>query len=594
MMLQNLKTLSTKKFLNSYDNTIIGVVYSTTEPRCIITKAGNTLYVRDIVLVDESKFGFTVKEWMGQNHYKSIYSNDGGKIITSNTNTEYNLKRGDVVLYRMVNIRCKKRQQYFGTITSTTNTKFILPETTVYYRFGSLVKKPIVIRRSQKKFILSNVERRRMVEINNWAKINHPTLLSIDYDIFHNNTRKKRKIDDEISKKPYKKKNHISNSINSLEMLTPNRNQTFTALLKDIKVHKKKDTSIMPSTGITANKQTDKDYIVLIFSDEDHVEVAIKCVQPYFQSQNIINQLLNFKNCVCRVENVFVKQAPFVNKNVAGMYRDQMQINTTMRTNIYCLEYFDTATQNVLIDCGRLKPLFHILGYICELKMSNELLKKLINDDLTSENQEAMEVTNNKKKSPYENEYCMLYIKMKDTNCKKKKQRKTNVVALSLTPSSSSLIQIKVSLNIVSNALLNGISLTSLFQHQMKKPRGNFAKHVEDMNKTGNDEDVDAKFLLGWRMLSSIMKTPLSQVFSTNNTNINNNGTSSKKINDDNNIINEFEKPLMCFVVTKEGNNNNNIVKNKTRVNNSKNDNDITMMMDDTCSMLRLVDMKIM
>ena len=80
-----------------------------------------------------------------------------------------------------------------------------------------------------------------MVEINNWAKINHPTLLSIDYDIFHNNTRKKRKIDDEISKKPYNKKNHISNSINSLEMLTPNRNQTFTALLKDIKVHKKKD-----------------------------------------------------------------------------------------------------------------------------------------------------------------------------------------------------------------------------------------------------------------------------------------------------------------------------------------------------------------
>ena len=258
------------------------------------------------------------------------------------------------------------------------------------------------------------------------------------------------------------------------------------------------------------------------------------------------------------------------------------------------MEYFDTATQNVLIDCGRLKPLFHILGYICELKMSNELLKKLINDDLTSENQEAMEVTNNKKKSPYENEYCMLYIKMKDTNCKKKKQRKTNVVALSLTPSPSSLIQIKVSLNIVSNALLNGISLTSLFQHQMKKPRGNFAKHVEDMNKTGNDEDVDAKFLLGWRMLSSIMKTPLSQVFSTNNNNINNNGTSSKKINDDNNIINEFENPLMCFVVTKEGNNNNNIVKNKTRVNNSKNDNDITMMMDDTCSMLRLVDMKIM
>ena len=56
----------------------------------------------------------------------------------------------------------------------------------------------------------------------------------------------------------------------------------------------------MPSTGITANKQTDKDYIVLIFSDEDHVEVAIKCVQPYFQSQNIINQLLNFKNCVCK------------------------------------------------------------------------------------------------------------------------------------------------------------------------------------------------------------------------------------------------------------------------------------------------------
>ena len=51
MMLQNLKTLSTKKFLNSYDNTIIGVVYSTTEPRCIITKAGNTLYVRDIVYI---------------------------------------------------------------------------------------------------------------------------------------------------------------------------------------------------------------------------------------------------------------------------------------------------------------------------------------------------------------------------------------------------------------------------------------------------------------------------------------------------------------------------------------------------------------
>ena len=118
-----------------------------------IQKLVTQIYVRDIVLVDIYGEGaFTVKEWMGQNHYKSIYSNDGGKIITSNTNTEYNLKRGDVVLYRMVNIRCKPLAIFWYNYKHNKSVKsLILPETTVYYRFGSLVKKTYCYQKKSKK-----------------------------------------------------------------------------------------------------------------------------------------------------------------------------------------------------------------------------------------------------------------------------------------------------------------------------------------------------------------------------------------------------------------------------------------------------------
>ena len=74
MSFLDLETLSSKKYINTFGNTVVGVVYSTTEHRCITTKSGRTMYVRDVVLTDESMFGFNLKEWVDEYSYSKLYA----------------------------------------------------------------------------------------------------------------------------------------------------------------------------------------------------------------------------------------------------------------------------------------------------------------------------------------------------------------------------------------------------------------------------------------------------------------------------------------------------------------------------------------
>lgn len=519
--MHTLSELSSKQYTNTYDNAVIGFVYSTTEPKCITTKRGNTLYVRDVVLVDESKFGFTIKEWMGQSTHDRLYGNYGNNsssVIASNPKNEKEIKCGDVVLYRKVGIKCRHGKQFYGVVGNVGNSNSSPPQVVVHFRLGCALITPIVVQSGTTLQVVSRGEKNRMTALNEWAKLHHSVLFSLAYDIFRTNNNLQKVISENDTNVNHRKRTHAqmmnysmyarSKNLSSLEMLMPNRSQSFVALLKDVKVCKYKKRHVSSTVAISSVER-EKDHIVLIFSDEDHIEVGIKCVQSYFQTQDTINQLLKFKDCVCRVENVFVTQAPFVNTTVSGKFREKIHVRSTMRTNIYCLEYSDKATKNVLINCGRLKPLHRISGYIYKLEMPNRLLSNLMHAD---------DIDNNDDKN--EKEYCILYIMKK----KFKKRWREIIVdssdyseALNLTPPTSPLLELRVSLNVLSAVLLHGIPLKLLFQEQKLLSK-----------------DAKAKYLLGWRMLSSMMKTtPLSQFLSC--------------VSGD-----DHEIPPMCFIVTKE------------------------------------------
>ena len=156
---------------------------------------------------------------------------------------------------------------------------------------------------------------------------------------------------------------------------------------------------------------------------------------------------------------------------------------------------------------------------------------------------------------------------------KKKNDSNKEIVALSATPPTSEWSQIHVSLQILSRVLLNGISLHSLFKYPLQQQQS--TEYSSTSNLNANDQD--ANFFLGWRMLSSMMKTQLSGFPS----------------NDE-----MAEKPLMCFVVTKEEEpsactNNTTKINNNSRNNNNNYNNMIIIKLNDS-SKLQLVDAKIL
>eukprot|EP00943_MAST-04B_sp_MAST-4B-sp1_P003846 g3846.t1 len=365
----------------------------------------------------------------------------------------------------------------------------------------------------------------------------------------------------------YDRKNGV---VDSLEMLRPNRTQSFAALLKDVKVFK-----FNTSSSSASNNKKRKDYVTLIFSDEDHVEVALRCSQPYFQRQETIKQLTNFKNCVCRVENIFVSQAPFVNKKVAGRFYDKMHLHTTMKTSIYCLEYSNRSVQNVLIRCGRLRPIFRISGYICDLIIPNTVLQRLINDGEIADNCNKDYDNNNN----IIDEDCILYVKqqafhkkLNDSSNGKNPDSNKEIATLSATPPTTAWIQIHVSLQILSRVLLNGISLNSLFKYSLQQEQNTESSATNNLNAN----DQDANFFLGWHMLSSMMKTQLAGF----------------PFNDE-----MAEKPLMCFVVTKEDEASvctTSSTKIDSNGGNNDNDNDMITIKLNDFSKLQLVDAKIL
>ena len=93
-----------------------------------------------------------------------------------------------------------------------------------------------------------------------------------------------------------RKRDDSYNAVESLETLKPNRTQSFTALLKEIRpYHGEQYTSSSSIISKNVSNGSSCRCLVLIFSDEEHTEVAFQCCQPHFQWKSTIDQLLNFK-----------------------------------------------------------------------------------------------------------------------------------------------------------------------------------------------------------------------------------------------------------------------------------------------------------
>ena len=485
MSLLDLKTLSSKKYINTFGNTVAGLVYSVTEHRCIITKSGRTMYVRDVVLTDESMFGFSLKEWVDERSYSKLHVDLMQKEVNS-------LRRGDIVIFYMVAIKATgKCNRSYGTINVSAESTLARPKLVVYYRSGSILHTPFVIGFDKISCtLLTKNSESRLKKLNSWAKAHHAAIFNIDDDL-QKLTPKDSANDSNNSvckgKNGKRKRDDSSNVVESLEMLKPNRTQTFTALLKEVRPHHKEQYT-SSSSIISKNMSNESSYhcLVLIFSDEEHTEVALQCCQPYFQWKSTIEKLLSFRNQVCRVENIFVSQSPFGNKSVS-----RMRLKTTMQTKIYTLNHHNSYAQNILVNCGRLKPVFQINGYVEELELSDEVLMKLVG------------TTSGKDIKTTTLEYGTLHIRIDKCG---QTSIQTDAPLLSLTPGSN-IMKVKVSLERVSKVLLNGVSLEKLFT--WKKNSGRYLQIVNGSNGVAFRDD-DLKLFLAWQMLSSIMNTQLS------------------------------------------------------------------------------------
>ena len=483
MSFLDLETLSSKKYINTFGNTVVGVVYSTTEHRCITTKSGRTMYVRDVVLTDESMFGFNLKEWVDEYSYSKLYADLKQKKVGT-------LHRGDVVMFDMVAIKATgKCKRSYGTINVSAESTRARPKLVVYYRSGSILNIPVVMGSDDMSCtLLTKKAKLRLQNLNSWAKTHHSAIFKIDEDLQTtpaNEDANDGDNKDYRGKSGKRKRDDSYNAVESLEMLKPNRTQSFTALLKEIRPYRGEQYA-SSSSIIRKNVSNGSSCrcLVLIFSDEEHTEVALQCCQPYFQWKSTIDQLLSFKNQVCRVENIFVSQSPFEN-------RSRMILKTTMQTKIHTVHHQNSDAQNILVNCGRVKPVFQINGYIEELELSNKVLRKLIDS------------TNSKDATGMTSEYGTLHIRIDKFD---QTSIPTGAPLLSLTPGSN-IIKVKVSLERVSTVLLNGVSLKKLFTWKMNS--GKYSKIVNNSNGVEFHDD-DLKLFLAWQMLSSIMNTQLS------------------------------------------------------------------------------------
>ena len=190
------------------------------------------------------------------------------------------------------------------------------------------------------------------------------------------------------------------------------------------------------------------------------------------------------KSSFVELKTFFVSQSPFEN-------RSRMILKTTMQTKIHTVHHQNSDAQNILVNCGRVKPVFQINGYIEELELSNKVLRKLIDS------------TNSKDATGMTSEYGTLHIRIDKFD---QTSIPTGAPLLSLTPGSN-IIKVKVSLERVSTVLLNGVSLKKLFTWKMNS--GKYSKIVNNSNGVEFHDD-DLKLFLAWQMLSSIMNTQLS------------------------------------------------------------------------------------
>eukprot|EP00944_MAST-04C_sp_MAST-4C-sp1_P004991 g4991.t1 len=370
------------------------------------------MYVRDVVLTDESMFGFNLKEWVDEYSYSKLCEDLKQKKVCT-------LQRGDVVIFNMVAIKSTgKCKRSYGTINVNAESTRARPKLVVYYRSGSILNIPVVMGSDDISCtLLTKKARSRLQNLNSWAKTHHSAIFKIDDDL---RTTPAKDDANNGDNKDFKgnsgkrKRDDSYNAVESLETLKPNRTQSFTALLKEIR----------PYHG------------------EQYTSIS------------------------------------------------QMKLKTTMQTKIYTVHRQNSDAQNILVNCGRLKPVFQINGCIEELEISNKVLRKLT--DSTS----SKDITGT-------SEYGTLYIRIDKFG---QTSIPTDAPLLSLTPGSN-IIKVKVSLERVSTVLLNGVSLKKLFTWKMNS--GKYSKIINNSNGVEFQDD-DLKVFLAWQMLSSIMNTQVS------------------------------------------------------------------------------------